>query len=71
MSLHNPRGASLVEYALVLFMFIGGAAAAVKGTGANVRDIFNEAAVSALSSGSAELGDSELGTGPERRDGGN
>ena len=72
MSLHKPRGSSLVEYALVLFMAMGGAAVAVKGAGIDVRDVFDEASNTALSTGSAQLGDrTPLRGGPDRRDGGN
>lgn len=60
MSLHKPRGASLVEYALVLFVFMGGAAAAVKGSGVDVRDVFEQAANNALPGNRAERGQAEI-----------
>lgn len=51
MSLHNARpcrrfsrGASLAEYALLLFMVMGGTAAAMRGTGHNVQESFAAAA---------------------------
>lgn len=70
MSLHErSRGASVVEYALLLFLFIGGAAVAMKSTGFAVRDVIDGAAAGEL----AGLGDSRdvrLGAPPERRDGG-
>ena len=70
MSLHKrSRGASVVEYALLLFLFIGGAAAAVKSTGFAVRDVIDGAAGGELGTlgGSEEVG---IGAPPERRDGG-
>jgi len=41
MSLHNPRarGASMVEYALLLFLLVG-CMAAIRATGFSVRDAF-------------------------------
>lgn len=70
MSLHKrSRGASVVEYALLLFLFIGGAAAAVKSAGFAVRDVIDGAAAGELGG----LGQGEevgIGTPPERRDGG-
>jgi hypothetical protein len=45
MTLHRPRGASLTEYALLLFVMIGGAAAAMRETGTSVRDAFEASAV--------------------------
>lgn len=39
----RSRGASVVEYALLLSLFIGGAAAAVKSTGFAVRDVLENA----------------------------
>lgn len=58
MSLHKARGASLVEYALLLVIFAGGTAAAAKGAGVVVRDAFAESADEALSvqRSQAELG---------------
>jgi hypothetical protein len=69
MSLHNSRarGASLVEYALLLFMLVGGAAAAVKGTGFAARDVFEQGAAGELDIHSRETG---LRPPPDRRDGG-
>lgn len=67
MSLHNSRarGAAMVEYALLLLLFIG-CVAAIRATGFSVRDAF------AASSGS--VGESQTTAGvidiPERRDGG-
>jgi hypothetical protein len=77
MSLNSPRsrrlsrGASVVEYALLLFMLVGGAAAAVKGTGVSVRNVFAGSVSATGASDSAELGQAGLGSAPDRRDGGN
>lgn len=69
MSLHKSRGASVVEYALLLFLFIGGAAAAVKSTGFAVRDVIDGAAAGALG-GSGSSDDVGIGVPPDRGDGG-
>jgi hypothetical protein len=70
MSLHNSRvrGASLVEYALLLFLFIGGAAAAVKTTGIAARDVFERGAGGELSVQSKQAGLRPPNV--DRRDGG-
>lgn len=70
MSLYErARGASLVEYALLLFLFIGGAAAAVKSTGLAARDVFEQRTASELGAfGQGE--DVGLGAPPGRGDAG-
>jgi hypothetical protein len=65
MSLPKSRGASVVEYALLLFLFIGGAAAAVKSTGFAVRDVFALGAAGELG---AEVGQAEMASPPDRDD---
>jgi hypothetical protein len=68
MSLHKSRGASLVEYALLLSLFVSGAAVAVKSTGIAVRDVFESGIGGQLSVESEQAG---MGVPPlDRRDGG-
>lgn len=64
----RSRGASVVEYALLLSLFIGGAAAAVKSTGFAVRDVLENGVGAELSVQSEQA---SIGVPPgDRRDGG-